>query len=195
MLLRFVGSESVFSHSQLHLTCLQLFSLSPAVKCSGPLTPSSPLLPETGQGLLEPLMKAISSRSCVGCVGRSHLFQCSQDCLILTKDGVNGWGAHCPSCWAQRFECDVGTTCGLCNRLENGLKFAWLSKQAPQLMGPLQCIPHNRCGWASCLCDQADAVRPTVNINSMCSVANLATLSLDLATFQTPLATFSLKST
>ncbi len=40
-----------FSHSQLHLTCLQLFSLSPAVKCSGPLTPSSPLLPETGQGL------------------------------------------------------------------------------------------------------------------------------------------------
>ncbi len=137
----FFGSLALkvfFSHSQLHLTCLQLFSLSRAVKCSGPLTPSSsPLLPETGQGLLEPLMKAISSRSCVGCVGRSHLFQCSQDCLILTKDGVNGWGAHCPSCWAQRFECDVGTTCGLCNRLENGLKFAWLSKQAPQLMARL----------------------------------------------------------
>ncbi len=102
----------------------------------------------------------------VGCVGRSHLFQCRQDCLILTKDGVNGWGAHCPSCWAQRFECDVGTTCGLCNRLENGLQFAWLSKQAPQLMGPLQYIPHNRCGWASCLRDQVEAVRPTVNINN-----------------------------
>ncbi len=63
-------------------------------------------------------MKAISSRKLVSDVLDEAISSNAARLPILTKDGVNGWGAHCPSCWAQRFECDVGTTCGLCNNLK-----------------------------------------------------------------------------